>query len=494
MTRFAALQRRPVLALCLALLFSAVAPAQQKPQAAKPAATAQKPVENPPTAPRSDALHDLDAALQRLTEKVSPAVVEVLVSSYGPVAPRSLNESAVLGKLRSLGSGVILDPTGYIITNAHVVAGAQRVQVVIPPADTVLTYAFRHAGPAPTFEAKIIGSDADYDLALLKIDAKNLPYLRLADIRQVRQGQVAVAIGSPEGLENSVTMGVVSSVARQPDPDRPMIYIQTDAPINPGNSGGALVDVEGHLLGLNTFILSQGGGSEGLGFAIPSPVIKFAYDSFRSKGHIDRPEIGVFAQTITPTMAQALALPRAWGVVVSDLDPSGMAAASGMQIGDVLYSVDGTPINSMPMLGAAIMTHSEERAALIEVLRGDKKLDLTVPIVQHKHELDKLAESQTQTAIIDRISAVVITVDDKVAGTLPNLRIFSGAAIVARTSTGGGIDADLHSGDIIHAVNRTTVKNIEELANALAQLKSGDPLVFQIERQGGLQFLAGEVD
>lgn len=289
-------------------------------------------------------------------------------------------------------------------------------------------------------------------------------------------------------------MGIVSAVARQPDPDRPMIYIQTDAPINPGNSGGALVDVEGHLLGLNTFILSQGGGSEGLGFAIPAPVVKFAYDSFRAKGHIDRPEIGIFVQNVTPLLATALRLSRSWGVMVSDLDPSGMAAASGVQIGDILYAIDGKPINSIPALGASIMSHSGDEAALVEVLRGDKKLELTVPVVQHKHDLDKLATSDAQTAIIDRLSAVVVTVDDKVAQMFPNLRLFSGVAIVAHTSTGGGIDADLHPGDVIHAVNRTQIKNIEELAQALSQIKSGDPLVFQIERGGGLQFVACEVD
>ena len=479
----------------LAALSAALASAQTAtPVAGNQFAPAQKTTENTQAASRLDTLHDLDSSLQRLTEKVSPAVVEVLVSSFGPVGSRERSDAAVLGKQRSLGSGVLLDSNGYIMTNAHVVEGAQRVQVILPRGAATLSATSRPSGPAQIYEARLIGSDTYFDLALLKIDAKDLPFLTYADMRRVHQGQIAVAVGSPQGLENSVTMGIVSSVARQPDPDRPMIYIQTDAPINPGNSGGALVDVEGRLLGLNTFILSQGGGSEGLGFAIPANVVKFAYDNFRSKGHIDRPEMGVFAQAISPSMAQALQLPRSWGVIVSDLDPSGMAIAAGVQVGDIIASIDGKPINSIPALGASIMSHAEDQAALVELLRRDKKIEVTVPIVQHKHELDKLATAEAQTAIIERLSVVVVTVDDKIAPLFPNLRIFSGAAIVARTSTGGGIDADLHPGDIIHGVNRMPVRNISDLSQALSTLKSGDPLVFQVERGGGLQFLVSEVD
>ncbi|PYQ18070.1 MAG: peptidase S1, partial [Acidobacteria bacterium] len=228
-------------------------------------------------------LNQLDAALKELTARVSPAVVQVLVTGYGPVAAAAPGDAVVYTRQQGLGSGVILDPSGYIITNAHVVKGAERVQVVFTKPDR------DPAVPLPPAEEQSVVGLTDYfDLALLKVEATGLPSLRFADFRTVTQGQVVVAVGSPLGLDNSVTMGVVSSVARQAKPDSPVVFVQTDAPINPGNSGGALVDVSGRLVGINTLILSQTGGNEGLGFALPAPIVELAYRSLRQKGHVDR--------------------------------------------------------------------------------------------------------------------------------------------------------------------------------------------------------------
>jgi serine protease Do len=185
-------------------------------------------------------------------------------------------------------------------------------------------------------DAKIVGIQKQADLALLKVEATNLPTLRLNRERSPQPGELVFAIGSPEGLQNSVTMGVISSVWRQPDPDNPMVYLQTDAPIDPGNSGGPLVDVTGAVVGLNTFILSKGGGSEGLGFAIPARIVDFISHSLRKYGHVDHIEIGVVAQTITPTM----------GVVIADVIPSGPADAGGIRAGD--YFGGGWPFHTGP--------------------------------------------------------------------------------------------------------------------------------------------------
>src|SRR5205823_10427374 len=160
-----------------------------------------------------------------------------------------------------------------------------------------------------TVEARIIGSDPEIDLALLKIEVKGLQTLPIGDYSKLRQGEVVFAFGSPEGLQDSVTMGVVSAAARQPDPDSPMVFIQTDAPINPGSSGGPLVNVDGELVGINTFILTEGGGNEGLGFAIPSATIAFAYPQLRKYGHVHRGETGLALQAITPGLAAGLKLP-----------------------------------------------------------------------------------------------------------------------------------------------------------------------------------------
>src|SRR5262249_20800994 len=167
------------------------------------------------------------------------------------------------------------------------------------------------------------------------------PALNLAPYRNLRQGEVVMAFGSPEGLRNTVTFGVVSSVARQTDPDSPMVYIQTDAPINPGNSGGPLVNVDGAVVGVNTFILSQSAGNEGLVFAIPSSVVNVAYQQLRKFGHIHRGQMGIGIQTITPILAAAMNLQRSYGVIISDVLPDTPAMAAGLQIGDVLLTIDG---------------------------------------------------------------------------------------------------------------------------------------------------------
>ena len=169
--------------------------------------------------------------------------------------------------------------------------------------------------------ATIVGGTNYFDLALLKIDASNLPTLSFADFREVGQGQIVVADRSPLGLNNSVTIGIVSSVARQANPDSPLVYVQTDAPINPGNSGGALVDVNGRLVGINTSIFSQSGGSEGVGFALPATTVKMVYENLRTRGYVGRRSIGVGIQTITPVLAKGLKLRSTNGLVVCDVLP-----------------------------------------------------------------------------------------------------------------------------------------------------------------------------
>jgi serine protease Do len=190
-------------------------------------------------------------------------------------------------------------------------------------------------------EASVVGIDRETDLAVIRVDRSDLVPLPLGDSDSLHQGQLVMAFGNPLGLENSVSMGVVSSVARQIKPDDTMIYIQTDAPINPGNSGGPLVDADGRVMGLNTFILSQSGGSEGLGFAIPSNIVRNVYQQIRQEGHVHRSEIGVYAQTITPQMAAGLQLGQDWGVLLSDVNPGGPGDVAGLQPGDIVLSLNG---------------------------------------------------------------------------------------------------------------------------------------------------------
>src|ERR1700733_5085727 len=233
-------------------------------------------------------LAQLNGALESLAAKVSPAVVQILVTGYGPLKEEDRSQTAFIVRQHAVGSGVIVDSNGYIMTNAHVVEGAQRIRVALPvPGDSGRSVPI---GKRHILEARLIGTHKDTDLALLKIDETDLPTLPLLSQQNARVGQLVFAIGSPEGLQNSVTMGVVSAVSRQPDPSKALTYVQTDAPINPGNSGGPLVDMNGDVVGINTFILSEGGGSEGLGFAIPARIVDFVYHSLRKYGHVHRVE------------------------------------------------------------------------------------------------------------------------------------------------------------------------------------------------------------
>ena len=279
-------------------------------------------------------LAGLNAELQALATRVAPSVVQVLVKSYG--SARTAGAQALLATQRSSGSGVVVDAGGYIVTNAHVVLGAREIEVMLQPrpdgpGGSVLK---RTSRPLP---ARLIGLDRETDLALIKVEATGLFALPFLDSDDLRQGQIVLAFGSPLGLDNTVTLGVVSALGRQLRPDDPMIYLQTDAPINPGNSGGPLVDVEGRLVGLNTMILSQGGGSEGLGFAAPSNIVKAVVSQLRGEGRVRRGWVGARVQSVTPSLAEGLSLPSAASVIVADVVAGTPAARADLRIGDVVH-------------------------------------------------------------------------------------------------------------------------------------------------------------
>jgi serine protease Do len=207
------------------------------------------------------------------------------------------------------------------------------------------------------FEGRLLGTHKQSDLALLRIDATHLPTVALRSDVHVRQAELVFAIGTPEGLRNTVKMGVVSSLARQLDTDNPMVYIQTDAALNPGNSGGPLVDVDGNVIGINTLMLSEGGGSEGLGFAIPAAMVDFDYRNLRKSGHLQRVAIGFGTQNITPTLAAGLGVARSWGAIISDIADGGAAEAAGLQLNDIILTIDDRPILGLPDFIMALYVH-----------------------------------------------------------------------------------------------------------------------------------------
>ena len=321
-------------------------------------------------------------------------------------------DAALLSKQKSTGSGVIISADGYIVTNAHVVKGGRHFEIQLSEAQE-RTPGHSILRPSGTkLEAKIVGVDRDSDLAVLKIDRTGLPFLEFGDSEQLLQGQLVLAFGNPLGLANSVTMGVVSSIARQIKPDDPMIYIQTDAPINPGNSGGPLLDADGRVVGINTFILTQSGGSEGIGFAIPSNIVHSVVDQIRKNGHVHRGEIGVRAQTITPTLAAGLRLARDWGVILGDVENDGPAAEAGLKIADIVLTLNGKTMENARQLEVDLYRKAVGEKVAIQVLRGTENLSFQVEVIERDDDPLRFADLvNPDKNIVSRLGILGIAID-----------------------------------------------------------------------------------
>jgi serine protease Do len=447
----------------------------------------------------TDELRRFDESVGALIRKISPSVVQILVTGYGQLEDSEHGTAGlVIGRQRAIGSGFIVDASGYIITNAHVVNGAQRVQVVLSTGGTDgsadSTLASLLASRTTIVPARIIGVTREIDLALLKVDVPNLPTLKLATYRNLRQGESVFAFGSPEGLRNTVTHGVISAVARQTDPDSTMVYIQTDAPINPGNSGGPLVDINGDVVGVNTFILSQSGGNEGLGFAIPCGVVNIAAQQLRKFGHLHRPEIGVSVQTITPTLAEGLKLPRKFGVIVSDVLPDGPAQAAGVRIGDMLLAIDGKAASSVPYVAFHLMSRESGDKVHLDVLRSELRLGFDVALMEPPKDMDRItALADPEKSIVPELGILAVEIDKRIAAMVPELRDPFGIIVAARAA-GTATEVPLTAGDVIRTLNGEPMTTLDRLRNALKALPPGAALVLQIQRDQKLMYVAFTLD
>jgi serine protease Do len=439
-----------------------------------------------------DTLRQLNASLVTLTNRVSQAVVQITVTGYGPAIEESDRSSVSVSHQRKIGSGVIVDSEGYILTNAHVVEGAQKIRVVLPDPASTSPLEMSAVGKRKVLDATLIGAHKETDIALLKVEAHGLPVLPLAATRPAYPGELVIAIGSPDGLQGSVTMGIVSSVWRQPNPHVPMVYIQTDAPINPGNSGGPLIDLDGYVIGLNTFIVSRGGGSEGLGFAVPARIVRFVYDNLRKYGFVQRAEIGVSAQEITPTLAAGLGMSRDWGVVIADLAPSGPAAAAGLGVQDIIDAVDGRQVVGLPGLAAALYLHPADEDLKLEVLRGRQRISVVVPAVQRRDVRYDLADFIDPRNAIDGLGVFMVDLDERFRSPLAITRKSSGVVVIARSPGLNTYTSDLLPGDVVYQINQQTAGSVQQVRSLLQPMKPGQPVVLQIERGSQLQYLAFE--
>jgi serine protease Do len=436
---------------------------------------------------------DMSNHIQSLSGTVAKSVVQIFVTSYEPVQKAG---ELQIAKVRGSGSGVIVDQNGYIVTNLHVVRGAVKIKIILqkePNKNLDLSSILKPVGDM--VEGKIIGVDQETDLAIIKIEGTNFPYLQFGDSDELNPGQLVFAYGSPLGLTNSVTMGVVSSVARQLTPESPMIYIQTDASINPGNSGGPLVNMRGDVVGISTLIFSQSGGSEGIGFAAPSNIVKRIYEQIRLHGRVKRGTIGVNAQTITPYLAEGLGITQTWGVIVSDVYPGGTAYKAGLKPGDIILTLDGKIMENGRQLRVNLYGRSEGDKVRLEVLRGIERLTLHVEVMDIKERSQSFVNMvDLENHLIPKLGILGLELNDELLSLLPLVRTKNGVLVAALVGKVNSWEGDLRTGDIIISVNNIPMYDFESLKKYTDDMDAGHICVVHVERAGQFKYVTLEVD
>lgn len=440
------------------------------------------------TASKAGTLRELSSSFEDLASRVRPAVVQIFSTGYATAEEEeSTRASSLLSTQRSTGSGIILTEDGYIITNNHVVQGARRIEVLL--------HASNPGVREPRLTAKLIGADHETDLAVIKIDRDKLPFLQFGDSNRLRQGELVMAFGNPLGLEGSVSTGVVSSTARRLHSEDAMVYVQTDAPINPGNSGGPLVNTDGRVVGVNTFILSQSGGSEGLGFAIPSNAVRNVFDQIKKDGHVHHGQIGIVAQTITPPMAKGLNLPQDWGVIAADVTPDGPADKAGLKVRDVIREVNGQEMDNAPELETAIDRLKLSDIVALKVLHDGHELEINVPVIEREDDPQRFADAvDPEHNLVSKLGILCIEITDNIAQMLPELRHDYGVVVAVRSPNPPYSGGALQQGDVIYEINRTPVVTVKALRAELDRLKSGDSAVLQIQRNDKLMYIVIELE
>jgi S1-C subfamily serine protease len=359
----------------------------------------------------------------------------------------------------------------------------------------------KFASGTNVYEATLVASDSKNDVALLKLKAapgEKFHAIKFAHEDDLLLGETVLALGNPFGLGGSVSRGILSSKSRSAPKEGESLdiqnWLQTDAPINPGNSGGPLVNVDGELVGLNTLILSDSGGSEGLGFAIPSAIVASAFPQLQKYGHLHRGLLGFSMQAITPALAAALELPRTSGVMVSDVIPDGPAEAAGLGVKDVVATVNGKLVDSVPMLSLELSRYAAGDHVVLGVVRGSRIERITIDVAERPHPIDQLADlADPEKSVVPQLGIIGIDINDDTAPLLPSLRIPSGVLVAARTQASFGTAVPLVAGDVIHAVNTLTVKSLDGLRVLVGNSENTRDLVLQIERNNQLFFVTCQV-
>lgn len=441
-------------------------------------------------------LAGLSDDLQTLSHAIEPAVVKIYATGLAPVAGDS-DRTAYLAQQRSLGAGSIMDANGYILTNAHVIQNARSISVLLPD----LTKKFEPSDdrdsepPTTAVVARVIGIDVISDLAVIKVEKTGLPALKFGNSDRTHPGELVLAFGSPLGLQDSVSLGVISAVNRQLDPNSPMVYLQTDAAINPGNSGGPLVDMQGDLVGVNSMIETKSGGSEGIGFAIPSNTAKGIYEQIIRYGHARRGVIGISPMNLSATLVQGLGLSGDSGVLVQDVEPDSPASEAGLKPGDVITTVDGKPVRDTREIAVQMFRQTPGEVIHLGVLDGQVTKTVDITVSESKNQAASLFDpAKADQYLVPRLNVFALPVDAELAKRLDSQRETGGLVVVAKTSGVAGDSAGLEVGDILYYANRTKLDSVEVLKRFMMNLKPGDPVVLQVERNSGLNFVSFRFD
>ncbi len=380
-------------------------------------------------------------------------------------------------KQTSLGSGFLVDPNGYILTNNHVVENASSIKVKLDDGRVL--------------DAKVVGTDPQTDIAVLKIKASALPTLRLGDSNQTQVGDWVLAFGSPFGLRQTMTAGIISAKGRVIGAGPYDNFLQTDAAINPGNSGGPLVNLNGEVIGVNTMIATDSGGFQGIGFAIPASMASKVYDQIVKNGKVTRGWLGVTIQNMTPELAKSFNLNPDKGVLVADVQADGPAAKAGIQSGDVILEYNGKEIHSNNDLSIAVAETRVGDAANVKLLRSGKEMSFSVKVGERPADVsDNFPSSSAQEH--GKLGVTVENITPEVARQM-HLSSTVGALVTEVRPGSPADEAGVQAGDIIRGVNSTTINSASDVVNATRGLKSGDTVRLRILRNGASLFLAFEL-
>jgi serine protease Do len=378
---------------------------------------------------------------------------------------------------KALGSGVIISPQGYVLTNNHVVDGATEVTVTLHD--------------KREFKARVVGTDPRTDIAVIKIEGSNFPVLTLADSSKVEVGDIVLAIGNPFGVGQTVTAGIVSATGRgNLGIEQVEDFIQTDAPINPGNSGGALVDDEGHLIGINTAILAgNSGGNQGIGFAVPINMARHDMDEILAHGKVEHGYLGILPQDVTPALAKAFHTGETNGALVGSITPDSPAAHSSLKQGDIIVAVNGQPVTDASQLRTKIGMMDPKQTVTLKVLRDGGTQDVAITLGEYPTKEERASVEKPDS----NSSLHGVTVENLTPDTAQELKLPAatrGVVVSEVDPSSHAAEAGLRPGDVIQQVNHQSVANMKDYTQAVSSSKKDDSVLLLVDRSGMTMFLA----